>query len=191
MYMICSPDRMKTDDISVYTHPIAYVLKGNSLSADEMHKMLNKLCNELKRHNIPVLSESSFGQWAPLAFYAEDKFPQTLLHLQKLSWSSDNSFSKRDAIAKLLNISSVQNEDLKFIAETCYAPNSCSMIGNVSVFMTTVNSTKHISITSNGGQVKFYGLLRHVNLKGIDVTEQEMMKCKTKKPKKSHWHDRN
>lgn len=179
--MVC--DHMKTEDASVYTHPIAYASKGNSLSADKMRKMINTLQNELKKHKIPVLCESSDGQWAPLAFYGEDKFPLTLLHLQKLSWNSANSLSKRGAIAKLLNISSVPTDDLKFIAQTSYEPNSCSMIGNVSLFMNQTNNRKDISISCNRGQVKFCGLLKHVNL-GIAVTQQEMLKCRTEKPKK-------
>ena len=55
IYMVC--DRMKTEDASVYTHPIAYASKGNSLSADIIRKMINTLQNELKKHKIPVLCE--------------------------------------------------------------------------------------------------------------------------------------
>ena len=184
IYMICDTDRMKTEDASVYTHPVAYALKGNSLSAEKMYRMINTLRNKLKEHNIPVLCESSDGQWAPLVFYSEDKFPLTLLHLQKLSWSSVTALSKCGAIAKLLNISSVPLDDLKFIEHTSYQLNSCSMIGNVSVFMNHTNNLKNISISCNGGQVQYCGLLRYVNLKDIDVSAQEVLKCRTDKPKK-------
>ena len=170
IYMICDTDRMKTEDTSVYTHPVAYALKGNSLSAERMCRMINTLRNKLKEHNIPVLCESSDVQWAPLVFYGEDKFPLTLLHLQKLSWSSTTALSKHGAIAKLLNISSVPIDDLKFIEQTSYQPNSCSMIGNISIFISHTNNLKNISISCNGGEVQYCGLLRHVNLKNIDVS---------------------
>ena len=146
--------------------------------------MMNTLRNKLKEHNIPVLCESSDGQWAPLVFYSEDKIPLTLLHLQKLPWSSVTALSKCAAIAKLLNISSMSLDDLKFIEHTSYQPNSCSMIGNVSVFMNHTNNLKKISISCNGGQVQYCGLLKYVNLKDIDVSAQEVLKCRTDKPKK-------
>ena len=118
------------------------------------------------------------------SFYGEDKFPLTLLHLQKLSWSSVTALRKHGAIAKLLNISSVPLDDLKFIEHTSYQPNSCSVIGNVSVFMNHTNNLKNISISCNGGQVQYWGWLRYVNLKNIDVSAQEVLKCRTDKPKK-------
>ena len=94
------------------------------------------------------------------------------------------ALSKCGAIAKLLNTSSVPLDDLKFIEHTSYQPNSCSMIGNVSIFMNHTNNLKNTSISCNGGQIQYCGLLRYVNLEDIDVSAQEVLKCRTDKPKK-------
>ena len=60
--MITDKDRKQEHNIP-YSFPVAYALKGSSMSNDHLHFMVDKVRNELRNRNIPILCETYDGQW--------------------------------------------------------------------------------------------------------------------------------
>ena len=48
VFMLTNKDRKQNKHVP-YSYPVAYVLKGSSMSKCDLHFMVNKLCNELKK----------------------------------------------------------------------------------------------------------------------------------------------
>ena len=167
---------MKGNDQVSYSHSTGYILKGNSLPVKKMRSLVDIQRNAFHMKSIPILCESFDGQWANLAFESADGFPLTLVHLQKHSWSNACNLSKRSAVMKICDLSSVSSSDLEYLSHMHFENNQCSIAGNISIFMKHINGEKHISLASNGGHIIFCGLLRHINMKGINPTLQELSK---------------
>ena len=64
IFMLSDTDRIKSENMESYTHPVGYVLKGPSLPASKMHNIINHLWNDLKHSGMDVICETSDGQWA-------------------------------------------------------------------------------------------------------------------------------
>ena len=62
VFMLTNKDRKQNKHVP-YSYPVAYALKGSSMSNCDLHFMVNKLRNELKKRNINVLCEAYDGQW--------------------------------------------------------------------------------------------------------------------------------
>ena len=62
VFMLTNKDRKQNKHVP-YSYPVAYALTGSSMSNCDLHFMVNKLCNELKKRNIHVLCEAYDGQW--------------------------------------------------------------------------------------------------------------------------------
>ena len=62
VFMLTNKDR-KQDKTVPYSYPIAYAMKGPSMSNEDLKFMVRKLRNILQQHNIPVLCEAYDGQW--------------------------------------------------------------------------------------------------------------------------------
>ena len=176
IFMASDTNRMKTDQDESYTHPTGYVLKGNSLPVSKMRKLVDMKRDAFKEKNIPILCESFDGQWANLAFETSDGFPLTLVHLQKKSWQNACNLSKKGALTKIIDLASLTKRDKEFLSVTVFTPNEGSIGDNYSVFMKMNDCGKKISAGSNGGHIRFCGLLRHINLLGINPTKEEIDK---------------
>ena len=62
VFMLTNKDRKQNKHVP-YSYPVAYALKGSSMSNCDLHFMVNKLHNELKKRNINVLCEAYDVQW--------------------------------------------------------------------------------------------------------------------------------
>ena len=62
VFMLTDKDR-KYDKNVPYSFPVAYALKGSSMTNAHLKCMVDKLRNELKLRNIPVVCETYDGQW--------------------------------------------------------------------------------------------------------------------------------
>ena len=174
-------NRMKGNEQISYSQPTGYAPKGNSLPVKKMRSLVDIQRSAFYEHNIAILCESFDGQWANLVFESEDGFPLTLVHLQKHSWSNACNLSRRSAVMKICDLSSVRFGDLEYLSNMHFEVNQCSIAGNISIFMKEIDGKKSISVASNGGHVVFCGLLCHINLKGINPTLQELSKSQENK----------
>ena len=57
--------------------PVAYALKGPSLTVEIMRKMVEEVRNACKQHGVNILCECSDGQWKNIAFNSRDGEPLT------------------------------------------------------------------------------------------------------------------
>ena len=94
IFMLPDMDRIKSENIESYTHPVGYVLKGPSLPVSKMLNIINHLWNTLKQSGVEVICETSNGQWANMCFESADGFPLTPLHLQKKTWNAASNLSR-------------------------------------------------------------------------------------------------
>ena len=56
VFMLTDKDWKQSRNVP-YSYPIAYSLKGNSMTNNHLHFLIDKVRNELKSRNIPVLCE--------------------------------------------------------------------------------------------------------------------------------------
>ena len=92
--------------------------------------------------------------------------------------SDQKSLSRKRVLNKLCDLSGITKDDLLCISETEYEPVQCSIIGNATIFMNYAGNQCKLSVASNGGHVKFCGLLRHINWSNIDIMQEEVLKSK-------------
>ena len=116
--MLSDMDRIKSENMESYTHPVGYVHKGPSLPVSKMCIIFNHLQNDLKHSGVDVSCETSDGQWANMCFENADGFPLTLLHLQKKTWNATNNMSRKGVLNKLCDLSGITKDDLLCISET-------------------------------------------------------------------------
>ena len=148
IFMLSDTDRIKSENMESYTHPVGYVLKGPSLPVSKMHNIINHLWNDLKHSGVDVICEMSDGQWANMCFENADGFPLILLHLQKKSLNATNNLSRKGVLNKLCDLSSITKDDLLLISETEYEPGQCSLIGNGTIFMNYAGNQCKLSVAS-------------------------------------------
>ena len=113
VFMLTNKDR-KQDKKVPYSYPIAYAMKGPSMSNDDLKFMVRKLRNILYTKNIPILCEAYDGQWHNHIMQSEKGH-----HLMKLfgrtSWLHISKLSKDKCMEQLAHFSIVKVGDWKEI----------------------------------------------------------------------------
>ena len=62
VFMLTNKDRKQNKHIP-YSYPIAYTMKGSSMTNADLHYMVTKVTNVLFAKKIPVVREAYDGQW--------------------------------------------------------------------------------------------------------------------------------
>ena len=78
VFMLTDKDRKQSKNVP-YSYPVAYAMKGNSMTNKHLEFLVDKVRNILKERRIPVLCEAYDGQWHK--FVTEDKKGQALTKL--------------------------------------------------------------------------------------------------------------
>lgn len=159
MFMISDSDRMYDPD-SGNTWPLAYLLKGHKMNAEDLRKLMNKCLQQLHAENIPVLCFCVDGQWSKLCFRDEEDKPLTRLGLQKDTWSLVKKKSKRGCLKLLHKGTAVSLADLDLLRIQKREGNNVHKFGNISVQYPLWDRGLHV--TSNGGSVAQSGFIKHV-----------------------------
>ena len=116
VFMLTDKDR-KQDNNVPYSYPVAYAMKGSSITNDHMQFMLSKVRSELKKRNIPILCEAYDGQWHKLITENETGQRLTKLHSRD-NWNRVSSLSKGKGIEQLNAISVVKKSTLNEVSTT-------------------------------------------------------------------------
>ena len=82
--------------------PIAYALKGFSLSTDVLRCVIDDVCNACHREGIKVIADCLDGQWAWLPIRSKEGAHLTCLQFQK-NWSRFCKWNKEALVKKLLD----------------------------------------------------------------------------------------
>ena len=116
VFMLTDKDRKQSRNVP-YSYTVAYALKGNSMTNNHLHFLVDKVRNELKLRNIPVLCEAYDGQWHK--FVTEDKKRNslTLLHGRD-NWNKVSNMSKDKCIEHIASLSVVKKSTHELLKST-------------------------------------------------------------------------
>ena len=106
VFMLTNKDR-KQNKLVPYSYPIAYAMKGSSMSNRDLQFMVQKLRTQLLEKNIPVLCEAYDGQWHNHITETKNREPLTKMH-GKFNWSAVSRLSKDKCIEQLSALGTVK-----------------------------------------------------------------------------------
>ncbi|CAH1789092.1 unnamed protein product [Owenia fusiformis] len=93
VWLISTTDREWSPECP-HAIPIAWALKGYSLSNDVMRKMTDTILNKLERSEIKISCTVFDGQWAKYASRSKEAEPLNILQLQKDVWTEVRGMKK-------------------------------------------------------------------------------------------------
>ena len=112
--------------------PVAYALKGYSLTCEVLQDMIEEVMDKYKMHNIEIVGNCFDGQWSKLT---RDKNSQPLTHLQfqKECWSKYCKQSKANLTQKLVDFCKVTKDSLAKASTMLYMGPNTVDIGNLRI----------------------------------------------------------
>ena len=129
--------------------PMAYALKGKSMSTVDLHHLINTCRCELLKRNIPILCEVYDGQWKNVVTFNEAGEPLTLLQMFKKSWDAVSRMSKDRMIQEVMKLSQIMAGDLDIMTYTYHFDVSITTLANVRI---QHNTSGPLEIELLGGQ---------------------------------------
>ena len=99
VFMLMNKDRKQHKQVP-YSYPIAYAMKGPSMSNSDLQNMVKKLRNTLLENKIPVLCEAYDGQWHNHITQSNDGESFTRMH-GCTTWNSICRLSKDKCIQQI------------------------------------------------------------------------------------------
>ena len=113
--MLTNKDRKQNKHVP-YSYPVAYALKGSSISKCDLHFMVNKFRNELKKRNTHVLCEAYDGQWHNHIVLGSNRQHLTKMH-GKITWQCISKLSKDKCLEQLSVHSIIKNTEKNAIQQ--------------------------------------------------------------------------
>ena len=165
MFLLSTSDREKSAN-GIEQTPIAYAMKGSSLSTNVMRNLIEKVLDECKERNVSILCECCDGQWWKNVFCDIDGNPLTRMQYQKQVWNEVLQIKKNEIINYLIKCSTVSESMLKNISEQKHilmVPGTYNE-GNISItsdISTNVQGNKEskLFVMSNGGNIASEALM--------------------------------
>ena len=143
--------------------PIAYALKGYSLSTDTLRKMADIIRNKCKDHGIDVLCEATDGQWAKNCVRMKDDLPLTKLQYQKDVWNTFAHNSKQTSYEILADYSKVAPRCLEELSGIVFPRQQKFEIGNLKVEYTKDDDgKKKFTLSSVGSLGHNIPMIQHI-----------------------------
>ena len=123
-------DRLHTSKVP-NSAPMAYALKGKSMSTADLHHLINTCRCELLKRNIPILCEVYDGQWKNVVTFNEAGEPLTLLQMFKKSWDAVSRMFKDTMIQEVMKLSQIMAGDLDIMTYTYHFDVGITTLANV------------------------------------------------------------
>ena len=120
VFMITDKDRKQENNVP-YSFPVAYVLKGSSMSNQHLHFMVDRVRNELRHRNIPILCETYDGQWHKHITESRNGDRLTQFHGREL-WNKISGLSKDKCLETINKITCVKTSSLESISNARLLP---------------------------------------------------------------------
>ena len=115
VFMLTNKDRKQNKHIP-FSYPIAYAMKGSSMTNADLQYMVSKLRDVLYCKKIPILVEAYDGQWHNHITQNSQGVHLTKMH-GKFSWSRISKLSKDKCIEELSAHCIVKNEHKQTISQ--------------------------------------------------------------------------
>ncbi|MEW8547461.1 MAG: hypothetical protein AB2693_28475 [Candidatus Thiodiazotropha sp.] len=106
--MVNDVDRMYKDEISNAT-PIAYAMKGPSMTTEIFRKMMGEVMSHCKNKGLNVVATAADGQWHKYGVRDSSDAPLTLFQLQRDFWKATMIMSKSDLLKKIRHVLTVKS----------------------------------------------------------------------------------
>ena len=111
VFMATNKDRMNIDAVG-YSFPVAYTLKGSTMTNADLRFMVDLLWDEFNRREIPILTEVYEGQWHNhITFDANGKSLTKLCWRHK--WQEVSAYSKQKYVDVMVEGCRVKAKDLE------------------------------------------------------------------------------
>ena len=106
VFMLTDKDRKQNKNVP-YSFPVAYALKGSSMSNAHLQFLVDKVRNELLSRNIPVLYEMYDGQWHKHITETRSGYWLTKFHGKEM-WNKVSNLSKDKCLEQIHQMSVVK-----------------------------------------------------------------------------------
>ena len=146
-FVATNPSRCKVTGIPPHL-PIAYGLRGHSLSMETMRSMLNDILGELDKRNINVLCEVYDGQFHKLITRSKDGLPLTRLQFQQDFFKRTmQEYDKRDLLNIILPYSDIDPDDISELYNLPFTLGTIEL-ASICLHMNQQGNTRSITISS-------------------------------------------
>ena len=161
VFMATNKDRKNIDSVG-YSFPVAYVMKGSTMTNADLRYMVNALREEFSKCSIPILAEVYDGQWHQ--FIMTDAEGKSLTKLcWHHRWQEVSTYSKQKCLNMMTEACTVKSKDLEDLEQSKHLPGGqeCS-IGNVAITVKiiteicddgTIHTRRQLLLKSTGGGV--------------------------------------
>ena len=154
VFMLTNKDRKQNKHVP-YSYPIAYAMKGASMTNADLEFMVGKLRNILSQKKIPILCEAYDGQWHNHITQSKSGAHLTKMH-GRSTWSRISKLSKDKCIEQLsvhsilknvhrTAISSLDRGFVKFVKDNIEIEQSNT--GQIYIGTATCKMSQVISVT--------------------------------------------
>ena len=116
VFMLTDKDR-KHDKNIPYSYPVAYAMKGNSMSNKNLRHLVNQVRTKLMEHEIPVLCEVYDGQWHKHIVKSDSESRRLTKLYGREIWNKYSSYSKDKCLEELNSYSILKKSSQKLISE--------------------------------------------------------------------------
>ena len=113
VFILTDKDRKQNKNVP-YSFPVAYALKGSSMSNTHLQFLVDKIRNELRSRNIPVLCETYDGQWHKHITETRSGHRLTKFHGKEL-WNKVSNLSKDKCLEQIHQMSVVKKSSHELI----------------------------------------------------------------------------
>ena len=139
--MLTNKDRIQSE-VTPYAFPIAYAMKGPSMSNEDLRHMVCIVCQELKKWSIPVLCEVYNGQWHN--YITTDTEGKNLMKLGwRHKWQEIIGYSKNKCIEYMVAGCRIKPGDMELLnISTSLKDKEEVCCGNIEVKCSIVNLDK-------------------------------------------------
>ena len=114
VFMLTEKNRIQHDSIP-YAYPVAYALKGASMTNADLRYLVDTVREACRNRNIPLLCEVYDGQWQNFITTSRSGKHLTKLHARN-SWNCISALTKDKVLEEMYNASAVQTWDLDLVA---------------------------------------------------------------------------
>ena len=155
VFMAANKDRVQTNS-TPYTFPVAYAMKGSSMSNYDLHYMVSQVKKEFEKRQIPILCEVYDGQWHN--YITTDSDGNCLTKLAwRHKWQEVMSFSKQKCIDSMVGGCRLKPGDIELLNISKRMENNKQVtFENIKVMCCIMPPVKNIvckilTVTSEGG----------------------------------------
>lgn len=151
LFVLSNVDRFssRTSPLGI---PIAYALRGKSMSSAPMRQLLSGVQNYLHANNITVVAQCFDGEWAQVGLRDKNDKPLTMYELQRDTWNMFSDMSMAKAISFVTDKTLVTFQDHKAMLRSYNEGDFVVEVGNLIVNIDRVSNVgKTVTVSCKGG----------------------------------------